>query len=47
MYALFILAMNMPTPDEKIQKLSLVCELYPKFSRAFNETGIVYGGTKK
>ena len=47
MYALFILSRNQKTADEKIEKLKKVCELYPKFSRAFNETGIVYGGTKK
>ena len=47
MYALFVLCRNQSTPDEKIKKLKELCEIYPKFSRAFNETGIIYGGTKK
>ena len=45
--ALFVLARNVKDIDEKIVKLKEVSQLHPKFSRAVNEIGIVYGGTKK
>ncbi len=45
--ALFVLARNQPTPDEKIAKLKEVMNLHPKYARCVNEIGIIYGGTKK
>jgi hypothetical protein len=45
--ALFVLARNEKNPDNKIEKLKKVSELHPKYARALNEIGIVFGGTKK
>lgn len=44
---LFILARNEKNPDNKIEKLKRVTELHPKYARAYNQIGIVFGGTKK
>jgi protein O-GlcNAc transferase len=45
--ALFVLGRNEKDIDTKIEKLKKVTELHPYYARAFNEIGIVYGGTKK
>jgi hypothetical protein len=45
--ALFVLARNQATPEGKIEMLKKVTDLHPYYSRAFNEIGIVYGGTLK
>jgi tetratricopeptide (TPR) repeat protein len=47
LWALFVLARNQKTPQEKIEKLKDVVDHHPKFARAVNEIGIVYGGTLK
>ena len=44
---LFIKSRNQPTNEAKIEVLKEVTELHPKFGRAFNEIGIVYGGKLK
>ena len=43
---MFVLARNEIDKDVKIEKLKKVTELHPKYARAFNEIGIVYGGGK-
>ena len=42
-----MLSRNQKDATAKIAKLAEVIESHPKFARAVNETGIVYGGTLK
>ena len=44
---LFVSGRNQPTPEKKIEVLTQVTVHHPYYGRAFNEIGIVYGGTLK
>ena len=44
---LFVLARNQKTNEGKIEMCKKVTELHPRYARAFNEIGIVYGGKLK
>jgi len=43
MYAQFVLAKNELDPDERIRKCKEFAEKFPKYSRAINFIGYVYG----
>ena len=44
---LFVMARQQTTNEGKIEILKTVTEKHPKYARAFNEIGIVYGGKIK
>jgi len=47
MYGLFVLAKNEKDAEVRIEKVKEVIQMFPKYSRAVNFVGFIYGETKK